>query len=139
MTAVAPERLLVLVVDDVADNRDMYADYLRSAGFRVMTALDGLDAIAQARSMQPDIIAMDMTLPTVDGWEATARLKSDDTTRSIPIIALTGHNDTSCRARAKRLGCDSFLTKPCLPSRLADEVVACLARRKRRGRGASIP
>ena len=121
----------VLVVDDFEDTRFLYSEYLAFAGFRTSTAGNGVEAIAKARAEHPDVIAMDLSMPDMDGWEATRRLKADAATRGICIIALTGHAEPSCRASAKKAGCDHFLAKPCLPEELMREVIACLEEAKK--------
>jgi two-component system cell cycle response regulator DivK len=118
----------VLVVDDYEDTRFLYSEYLAFAGFRTSTAGNGAEALAKARAEHPDVIAMDLSMPDMDGWEAARRLKADASTREICIIALTGHAEDSCRASAKKAGCDRFLAKPCLPEELMREVMACLER-----------
>ena len=118
---------LVLVVDDFEDTRFMYSEYLAFAGFRTSTAVNGTEAIAKARAEHPDVIAMDLSMPDMDGWEATRRLKADAATRGICIIALTGHAEARFIESAKKAGCDHFLAKPCLPEDLMREVVRCLA------------
>lgn len=113
---------LVLVVDDVEHGREIFAEYLEFRGFRVATAADGLEAMAKAFELLPDIILMDLSLPQLDGWEATRRLKADERTSSIPIIALTAHALASAHDRAKEVGCDAVVTKPCIPRDLEAEV-----------------
>ena len=113
---------LILVVDDYQDAREMYAEYLQFSGFRVAEARNGNEAVAQARSLKPDLILMDLSLPGMDGWEATRVLKADDETRHIPIVALTGHALAGASEGARKAGCDSFVTKPCLPDDLVVEV-----------------
>lgn len=113
---------LVLVVDDVEHGREIFAEYLEFRGFRVATAADGLEAMAKAFELLPDIILMDLSLPQLDGWEATRRLKADERTSSIPIIALTAHALASAHDRAKEVGCDAVVTKPCVPKDLEAEV-----------------
>jgi CheY-like chemotaxis protein len=113
---------LILVVDDYQDAREMYAEYLQFSGFRVAEAKNGNEAVEQAFKLKPDLILMDLSLPGMDGWEATRRLKSDDSTKRIPIVALTGHALAGASEGAKRAGCDSFVTKPCLPDDLVIEV-----------------
>ena len=113
---------LILVVDDYQDAREMYAEYLQFSGFRVAEARNGNEAVAQARSLQPDLILMDLSLPGMDGWEATRVLKADDATKRIPIVALTGHALAGASEGARKAGCDSFVTKPCLPDDLVVEV-----------------
>lgn len=113
---------LILVVDDYQDAREMYAEYLQFSGFRVAEAKNGNEAVEQAFALKPDLILMDLSLPGIDGWEATRRLKADDATRHIPIVALTGHALAGASEGARRAGCDSFVTKPCLPDDLVVEV-----------------
>jgi CheY-like chemotaxis protein len=120
---------LVLVVDDVAHGREIFAEYLEFRGFRVATAEDGLDAMEKAFALLPDVILMDLSLPGIDGWEATRRLKQDDRTRGIPVIALTAHALASAHDRAKEVGCDAVVTKPCIPRDLEAEVRRQLAAR----------
>ena len=116
------EHPLILVVDDYQDAREMYAEYLQYSGFRVAEAKNGNEAVAQARSLKPDLILMDLSLPGMDGWEATRVLKADEETRHIPIVALTGHALAGASEGARKAGCDSFVTKPCLPDDLVVEV-----------------
>jgi len=123
---------LVLVVDDVAHGREIFAEYLEFRGFRVATAADGLEALDKAFELLPDIILMDLSLPQLDGWEATRRLKGDDRTRTIPIIALTAHALASAHDKAMAAGCDSVVTKPCIPRDLEAEVRRQLAARSER-------
>ena len=118
---------LVLVVEDYQDAREMYAAYLQFSGYRVAEATNGLEAIEQANALMPDIILMDLALPKMDGWEATRRLKMQDTTRHIPIVALTGHALAGHAEGARQAGCDSFVTKPCLPDALVAEIKRMLA------------
>jgi two-component system cell cycle response regulator DivK len=113
---------LILVVDDYQDAREMYAEYLQVSGFRVAEARNGNEAVAQARSLRPDLILMDLSLPGMDGWEATRVLKADEATKHIPIVALTGHALAGASEGARKAGCDSFVTKPCLPDDLVVEV-----------------
>ncbi len=113
---------LILVVDDYQDAREMYAEYLQFSGFRVAEARNGTEAIEQAFALNPDLILMDLSLPGMDGWEATRQLKSDDRTRHIPVVALTGHALAGASEGARKAGCDSFVTKPCLPDDLVVEV-----------------
>jgi len=127
-----PASPLVLVVDDVAHGREIFAEYLEFRGFRVATAADGLEALDKAFELLPDIILMDLSLPQLDGWEATKRLKGDDRTRTIPIIALTAHALASAHDKAMAAGCDSVVTKPCIPRDLEAEVRRQLAARSER-------
>jgi two-component system cell cycle response regulator DivK len=113
---------LVLVVDDFQDNREMYAEYLAFSGFRVIQAANGKEALDQAFANRPDIIIMDLSLPVMDGWEATRRLKADQRTNAIPVVALTGHAMQGHSKGAIEAGCDSFVAKPCLPDQLVAEI-----------------
>ena len=113
---------LVLVVDDYEDNREMYASYLEFSGMRVEQAVNGGEAITKAVTLLPDLIVMDLSLPGIDGWEATRRLKQDARTRDILVLALTGHALQGAEQGAKDAGCDAFLTKPCLPEDLCREI-----------------
>jgi two-component system, cell cycle response regulator DivK len=124
MTSAAP---LILVVDDFLDNRQMYAEYLAFSGLRVEEAENGHEALEKAFAMLPDLIVMDLSLPGIDGWEATRRLKADPRTKRIPVIALTGHALAGHSKGAMDAGCDAFITKPCLPERLLEEVRKTLA------------
>jgi two-component system cell cycle response regulator DivK len=102
----------VLVVEDNEMNRDMLSRRLMRRGFQVIFAVDGQQGVDLARSERPDIILMDMSLPVVDGWEATRRVKSDDATRSVPVIGLTAHAMAGDREKAIEAGCDDYDTKP---------------------------
>jgi CheY-like chemotaxis protein len=102
----------ILIVEDNEMNRDMLARRLRRRGYRVMFALDGEQAIQVAYREQPDLILMDMSLPGVDGWQATAHLKADVATAHIPVIALTAHVMSGDRDRALEAGCDEYEPKP---------------------------
>jgi CheY-like chemotaxis protein len=113
---------LILVVDDYQDAREMYAEYLQFSGYRVAEARNGNEAVEQALALKPDLILMDLSLPGMDGWEATRRLKADESTKHIPIVALTGHALAGASEGARKAGCDSFVTKPCLPDDLVVEV-----------------
>jgi two-component system, cell cycle response regulator DivK len=126
----SPEGLkpLVLIVDDYQDAREMYAEFLEFSGFRVAEATNGAEALEKAFALLPDVILMDLSLPIIDGWEATRRLKSDERTCAIPVVALTGHALGSLPS-GEKLGCDSFVIKPCLPDALVAEVKRVLAAR----------
>jgi len=126
--AEAPEPL-VLVVDDYADAREMYSESLLVLGFRVATASNGVEAVEKARALAPDVILMDLSLPGIDGWEATRLLKADDLTRHIPVVALTGHAPAHAAERAKAAGCDRLLIKPALPDQVVAEVRRALVAR----------
>ena len=118
MTQAESLKPLVLVVDDFDDNRTMYSEYLQFQGFRVAEAVNGEEAIARARELMPSLIVMDLSLPVMDGWEATRRLKADPKTRSIVVVALTGHAEPAHAKKALDAGCDDFVAKPCLPDQL---------------------
>jgi len=117
-----PDRPRVLLVDDYPDAREMYTEYLEFSGFDVVEAGNGMEALQRALDTTPDIILMDLSLPVMDGWEATRRLKADKCTASIPVVALTGHALADISEGAKRAGCDAFVTKPCLPEDLVREI-----------------
>ncbi len=112
----------MLVVDDYEDARELYAESLRVLGFRVAVARDGAEAIDLARALTPDVVLMDLSLPGVDGWEATRRLKADPLTRHIPVVALTGHALAQAADSARAAGCDRLLIKPALPDQVVAEV-----------------
>ena len=116
------ERPRVLLVDDYPDAREMYTEYLEFSGFEVIGAGNGLEALQRAVDASPDIILMDLSLPVMDGWEATRRLKADNRTAAIPVVALTGHALAGISEGAKKAGCDAFVTKPCLPEDLVREI-----------------
>jgi two-component system, cell cycle response regulator DivK len=122
------ERQLVLVVEDYQDAREMYAAYLQFSGFDVAEASNGVEAVEKTIELLPDIVLMDLALPRMDGWEATRRLKGDPRTRHIPIVALTGHALAGHAEGAREAGCDSFVTKPCLPDALVAEIRRLLDR-----------
>ena len=116
----------ILLVEDNALNRDMLSRRLLRSGFSVVMAEDGRQGIASAYSEDPDVILMDMSLPEIDGWEATRRLKSDTSTRRIPVIALTAHAMSSDRQRCLEAGCDDYDTKPVDFQRLLGKIQAAL-------------
>ncbi len=119
---------IVLLVDDYPDAREMYAEYLEFSGYEIVQAGNGLEAIERAIDSHPDVILMDLSLPVMDGWEATRRLKADERTKHIPVLAVTGHALTGVSNDAKAAGCDGFITKPCLPEDLVAEIKKALAR-----------
>src|SRR5262245_51558820 len=122
-------RPLVLIVEDQHDLRRLYVQQLALSGFDVIEAANGADAILHTESHGPDVVLMDLSLPVIDGWEATRRLKSDDRTAHIPIVALTAHDASGELQRATRAGCDWFVPKPCPPDALITEVRRVLAGR----------
>ena len=112
----------ILLVEDNELNRDMLTRRLERRGFEVVSAVDGRAGIALGEQEAPDLILMDMSLPDVDGWEATRRLKASSQTRSIPIIALTAHAMSGDRERAIEAGCDDYDTKPVELGRLLEKI-----------------
>ena len=116
----------ILLVEDNEMNRDMLSRRLERKGHFVSIALDGAEGLNKARSDAPDLILMDMSLPVIDGWEATRQLKADEATRRIPIIALTAHAMASDEQKARESGCDDFDTKPIELPRLLDKIDALL-------------
>ena len=112
----------VLVVDDTVDTRELYAFYLRSQGFMVVTAHDGASGVTLARDRRPDVIVMDLSMPGLDGIAATRQLKADERTRYTPVIILTGYPLRAIQDGALAAGADAFLTKPCLPEDLEQQV-----------------
>src|SRR4026209_829044 len=115
MTEQSNESPLVLVVEDYQDAREMYAAYLQFSGYRVAEANNGLEAIEKTLELLPDIILMDLALPKMDGWEATRRLKTDERTKHIPRVALTGHALAGYAEGARQAGGDAVGRKPCSP------------------------
>jgi CheY-like chemotaxis protein len=112
----------VLLVEDNEMNRDMLSRRLIRRGFQVVFAMDGQQGVDLARSERPDIILMDMSLPVIDGWEATRRVKADDATRSVPVIGLTAHAMSGDREKAIEAGCDDYDTKPVELDRLIGKI-----------------
>ena len=117
----------ILLVEDNDMNRDMLGRRLRRLGYDVDEAVDGIEAL-DAASRGPDLVLMDLSLPKLDGWEVTRRLKSNDATRGIPVIALTAHVMAGDRERALQAGCDEFETKPVEFSRLIGKIEALVTR-----------
>lgn len=114
--------MTILIVEDNEMNRDMLARRLRRAGFDVAIAENGLDGVARAHDLRPDLILMDLSLPDLDGWEATRRVKTSASTGHIPVIALTAHALDDARERALSAGCDDFQTKPIDFPRLLERI-----------------
>ena len=108
----------LLLVDDDKHAREGYQAYLSGHGFSVHAFEGGIDAMASAKSGLPDLVVLDLELPDVDGWEVARRLKSDEQTRNVPIIAFSGRSMQHEQISALRAGCDVYLTKPCAPARL---------------------
>ena len=116
----------ILLVEDNPENRDMLSRRLIRRGFEIDFAEDGLEAVNKAGQGLPDLILMDLSLPIMDGWEATRRIKADQATRAIPVIALTAHAMASDRERALGAGCDDYDTKPVDLERLLGKIQALL-------------
>jgi CheY-like chemotaxis protein len=118
----------ILLVEDNEMNRDMLSRRLVKRGYEVVVAVDGQEGVVKARSEGPALVLMDMSLPVLDGWEATQALRADPATRSIPVIALTAHAMAGDREKALAAGCDDFDTKPIELERLLGKIEALLAR-----------
>lgn len=116
----------ILLVEDNEFNRDMLSRRLVRAGHEVTMAMDGLQAVARARAELPDLILMDLSLPQLDGWDATRRLKADAATRAIPVIALSAHAMNGDRESALQAGCDDFDTKPVELPRLLEKIAVAM-------------
>ena len=117
----------VLYIEDTADNRDLVTQILENV-YDVHTAVNGEEGIALARAVQPDLILMDKSLPEIDGWEATRRIRTAGAARHVPIIALTAHALPAERVQAIEAGCDDFETKPIAFDRLLDKIAVLLDR-----------
>lgn len=117
----------ILLVEDNEMNRDMLSRRLIRNGHEVSIAIDGQQGVDMALSLLPDLILMDLSLPVIDGWEATRRVRSNDATRAIPVIALTAHAMAGDREKAMEAGCDDYDTKPVEISRLLGKIAALLA------------
>ncbi|HEV2800473.1 MAG TPA: response regulator [Pyrinomonadaceae bacterium] len=118
----------ILLVEDNEMNRDMLSRRLARKGYEVSIAIDGQQGVEMAHASAPDLILMDMSLPVLDGWEATRQLKASDATRRIPVIALTAHAMSGDRERALEAGCDDYDTKPIELPRLLEKIEAMLNR-----------
>ncbi len=119
----------ILLVEDNETNRDMLSRRLIRKGYEVVMAVDGEQAVQMAAAESPDLILMDMSLPVIDGWEATRRVKEREATRAIPVIALTAHAMAGDREKALDAGCDDYDTKPIELPRLLDKITTLLARK----------
>jgi two-component system, cell cycle response regulator DivK len=128
MSRLSPPAPLVVVVEDDEDVRSVHAHYLAAHGFRVETAADGKTALRLITETRPDIVVMDLSLPALNGWEATRRLKHDLRTAHIPIIAYSGHAQGWSVEHALDAGCDAYVVKPCSPEDLLAEIQRVLAR-----------
>jgi len=127
----AAARPLILIVDDIGDNRQMYAEYLEYDGYRVEQAGSGAEAVVFAEEVNPALIVMDLSMPDMDGWEAIRRIRSNARTTSIPILVVSGYAFDATQRGQEDARADAFLRKPCLPEDLAAAIAAMLARRER--------
>jgi len=109
----------ILLVDDFKDNRELYEYFLSRKGFRVTLASDGQEALDKAFAFSPDVVVLDLSLPVLNGWEVTRRLKADERTKHIPIVVLSAYDYSSATAE---IGCQGFLVKPCLPDTMIAEI-----------------
>jgi CheY-like chemotaxis protein len=116
------KRCTVLLVDDIPDSREMYAFFLRTAGYAVHEAADGGDALDIALEFRPDVIVMDLSLPSMDGWTAIEKLAATPETSAIPVVVLSAHTFPADEQRAREVGAAAFLAKPCPPDELARQV-----------------
>jgi len=119
----------ILLIEDNEANRDALSRHLKRRGFDVVMAVDGQQGIAMTRSESPALVLMDMSLPVLDGWEATRQLKADPATASIPVIALTAHAMAGDRAKALEAGCDDYDTKPVDFPRLLGKIQTLLTQK----------
>ena len=119
-----PRRFVVLIAQDFPDAREMYRDYLKFAGLRVLTAGDGHTAVRTATRQRPDVVVIDAGLPGLNGWEATQILKRNPETRHLRVMMLTGHVFKDSKKRAEASGVDLFISKPCLPDDLYSHILA---------------
>ncbi len=120
----------ILLVEDNEMNRDMLSRRLIRSGYEVVLAVDGAQGVAMASSEAPDLVLMDMSLPVLDGWDATRRLKADPATKGLPVIALTAHAMAGDETKAREAGCDDFDTKPVEYTRLIAKIEGLLQKRK---------
>jgi len=112
----------ILLVEDDEDSRTIYRTFLAHSGYHVLEAVDGHEALRSARGDMPHLILMDISIPGIDGWEATRILKADPNTAGIPIIALTAHALEAARRKCEEVGCDGYLAKPVAPRRVLTEI-----------------
>ena len=124
----ADDKVNILLVDDQPARLLSYETILADLGQNLIQARSGLEALEKAFELRPDVILMDLSLPGLDGWAATRQLKTDDRTKDIPVVALTGHALAGASDGARQAGCDAFVTKPCLPDELVLEVKRVLER-----------
>lgn len=127
-----PAKPKVLVVEDYADAREMYAEYLSFCGFEVMEAENGQEALDKVRENPPDAIVMDLSLPVIDGWQASRMLKSDKGTCDIPVLAVSAHAMNGSPDSALEAGCDDFVSKPAYPQDVEGRLRHLLSKKRRR-------
>ena len=121
-------RKLILIVDDFSGMRNLYRQFLAQEEFQLAFAGDGQEALEKAFQLKPDVILMDLSLPVMDGWEATRRLKADEKTRHIPVIMLSVHEMDGARDAVAKAGFDGVISKPCKPGDLTAEITQVLSR-----------
>ena len=122
----------VLIVEDNVDNFELVRFLLERAGYQVLSAANGVEGVDAAKREQPDLVLMDLSMPEMDGWRATAQMKAEETTRHIPVLALTAHTLPGDRKRAIDAGCDGYISKPINVASF-DKLVATLLRQARAG------
>jgi CheY-like chemotaxis protein len=120
----------ILLVEDNEMNRDMLSRRLKRQGHDVLIAVDGREGVEKSKADRPDIVLMDMSLPVLDGWEATRRIRADEETAALPVIALTAHAMEADRQQAMAAGCDDYDTKPIDLKRLLEKIDKLLARER---------
>ena len=125
--AQAAPRALILLVEDAVEARELYAQYLTYAGFSVVTAINGHEAVRLARLLSPDLILMDLRMPGMDGLEATIDLKHDPSVAHIPVVAMTADMSHEVSERARLAGCAAFISKPAMPDEIAERIARILA------------
>ncbi|MEW6086283.1 MAG: response regulator [Chloroflexota bacterium] len=128
----------ILVVEDNMDNYELVRVILEHGGYDVFLAVNGRDGVDAARLQQPDLILMDLGLPEMDGWTAAEKLKSDDTTKTIPLYAITAHTLPRHRDRALRAGCDGYFTKPLIVENFLAELARAFEKKKKKRRPRKI-
>lgn len=116
----------ILIVDDVADNRELYEEYLSLVGYRVTCASNGIDALDKVVALKPHVVVTDVSMPGMDGWEVTRRIKKCPKLKGTIVVILSGHTQDEDIQLAKKSGADDFVAKPCLPQVLAKKIAALL-------------
>lgn len=128
----------ILVVEDNMDNYELVRVILEHVGYDVFLAVNGRDGVNAARLQQPDLILMDLGLPEMDGWTAAEKLKSDDTTKTIPLYAITAHTLPRDRFRALQAGCDGYFTKPIIVENFLAELARAFEKKKKKRRARKL-